>query len=136
MPVAVRTGREAGRRDSGAAQEDFFPDSVRSEQEALNFLKKLTAVTVSTVLYHRGMFPSRDYSVRYQGCQQLYILNREAETPAAKRIVDLVRATFAAIERKQLSTIVIGILDSPSEPDHLLESYTIKLQYYDPQHKP
>ena len=94
-------------------------------------MKKLTAISISTVLFHGGWFPAQDYGVRQQGAAQLHILDRKARTPAAKQIVDLVSATFQFIEKKLLSSIVIGILDDPSRPDDFAESYTIKLQYFE-----
>lgn len=106
---------------------------MRTEKDALSFVKKLTAMSISTILYHRGMFPAQDYGVRQQSGEVLYILDRNAVTPAAKRIVDLVRSTFTAIDQKVLNKIVIGIVDDPDKPDQFLESYTIKLQYFHPQ---
>lgn len=116
---------------AASTQADFFPDCVRSEAEGLAFLKKLTAISISTILYHRGMFPTSDYVARSQGDEFLYILDRKAQTPGAKRIVDMVGSTFTAIEKKILHTIVIGIVDNETEPDKFLESYTIKIQYFD-----
>ena len=105
---------------------------MATEKEALSFVKKLTAISISTVLYYRGMFPAQDYGHRSQDGEQLHILDKNAQTPAAKRIVDLVASTFTAIDKKLLSTIVIGIVDDPDKPDQFLESYTIKLRYFGP----
>jgi hypothetical protein len=113
--------------------DDFFPDSVSTEKEALSFLKKLTAMSVSTILYHRGWFPDTDYTVRVQGRQELHLLEKNAVSPAAKQIVSLVISTFKAIDKKLLSSIVIGIVEDPDRPDYFRESYSIKLQYFNPQ---
>ena len=77
------------------------------------------------------MFPVRDYAVRRQGSDLLHILDKNAESPAAKQIVDLVASTFTAIDRKILQSILIGFVDDPTEPQRFVECYQIRLSYSD-----
>jgi hypothetical protein len=114
---------------SSSQNERFFVKAVKDEKEALNHLKKTTAMAISTILYYRGFFPVHDYGVRVHGRTNLFILDRNARTPGAKEVIDSIKNVFEAIEKKYLKTLVVGLIDDPEDTDSFLEGYVFRFNY-------
>lgn len=108
---------------------DFFPPVVTNEKDSCATMKKLTAITISTVLYHRNMFPESDYGQRTHRDQIFYILDKKAETPQAREVVSMVQSLFKPIDQKYLKSIVIGFCEDPNNPSNVVEAYLMNYQY-------
>lgn len=137
MPVAP-TLNLGGPTSHGMATKDqengtlpeFFPSKVASEKESSSVVKKLTAISISTVLYHRNMFPESDYGQRNHLDLTLHILDKKAQTPEARRVVSLVQSLFKPIDEKYLKSVILGFCEDPNEPNDVIEAYFLHLQYF------
>lgn len=114
----------------GSSQgQDFFPKSIRDEQESQALMKKLTAIGISTILYNRNMFPEADYGKRVQKNRTLNILDAKSQTPQAKEVIGAVRALFDPIEKKYLKQVILAFIDDPTATHEFLEAYVFKYTY-------
>lgn len=115
--------------EQASQSDDFFQTRVVSEKESCGVMKRLTAITISTILYHRNMFPASDYGQRSHRGQVFHILDKKAQTPQARQVVSLVQSLFEPIDQKYLKSVVIGFTEDQNNPNDLIEAYIIHYQY-------
>lgn len=115
--------------EQASQSDDFFQARVVSEKESCGVIKRLTAITISTILYHRNMFPASDYGQRSHQGQVFHILDKKAQTPQARQVVSLVQSLFEPVDQKYLKSVVIGFTEDQNNPNDLIEAYIIHYQY-------
>lgn len=100
-----------------------------TEQKSLNYMKRLTAVAISNILYLRNAFPEDCYGHRKLDSLKLRILTEKCGTQTAKHIVQWVKGSFDAMEKKYLKQLTLGIYADPEDPNELLEAYSFRFSY-------
>ncbi|CAG2166070.1 unnamed protein product [Oppiella nova] len=111
------------------AKVELFPSVVTSEQMSLNYMKRLTAVAISNILYLRNVFTEECYGHRKLDSIKLRILTEKCQTVGAKQIVNWVKGCFDAMEKKYLKQLTLGIFTDPMNPEELIEAYTLRFTY-------
>lgn len=133
MPPNINLGRTASHgmatKDQQGEPNDFFPVKVADAKESLAVVKKLTAISISTILYNRQMFPESDYGQRTIRDQTFYILDKEARTPQARKIVTMVQSLFKPISHGYLKSVILGFCEDQNNPNEVLEAYTFHYNY-------
>ncbi|CAG2115716.1 unnamed protein product [Medioppia subpectinata] len=115
--------------ETRSQQQQLFPLSVVSEQMSLNYMKRLTAVAISNILYLRNVFTEDCYGHRKLDHLKLRILTEKCQTVGAKQIVHWVKGCFDAMEKKYLKQLTLGVFTDPSAPEELIEAYTLRYSY-------
>ncbi|XP_054162685.1 HORMA domain-containing protein 1-like isoform X2 [Oppia nitens] len=110
-------------------QQQLFPMTVTSEQMSLNYMKRLTAVAISNILYLRNVFTEDCYGHRKLDQLKLRILTERCNTGAAKQMVQWVKGCFDAMEKKYLKQLTLGLFTNPDDPEELIEAYTLRYSY-------
>lgn len=107
----------------------MFEVSVGTEQTSLNYMKRLTAVAISNILYLRSVFPEDCYGHRKLENLKLRILTDKCIDERAKKLVQWVKGCFDAMEKKYLKQLILAIYDDESNPEQILESYSFQFTY-------
>ena len=113
----------------GQVSMQMFPLRVDTEQSSLNYMKRLTAVAISNILYLRDVFPEECYGHRKLDNLKLRILTEKCPNLNAKKIVQWVKACFDAMEKKYLRQLIVGIYEDESNPNEILEAYSFRFTY-------
>ncbi|XP_031561323.1 HORMA domain-containing protein 1-like [Actinia tenebrosa] len=106
----------------------FPPEQVTEQQSAL-FVKKLLAVAVSSITYLRAIFPEHAFGDRRLEDLNLKILKDDSACPGSCQVIQWLKGSFDALDKKYLRMIIVGIYVDPENPDSIVESYTFKFTY-------
>ncbi|XP_042900771.1 uncharacterized protein [Parasteatoda tepidariorum] len=100
-----------------------FPDFTTIEGSCL-FIKKLIAVSLSSITYVRGIFPEKAYGNKDLSGVKLKILNEDCGLKSVQKFINLVRNCYDAVEKKY-------IVPDPQNREEILELYTLVFRYKD-----
>ncbi|XP_076035847.1 uncharacterized protein LOC143021908 isoform X2 [Oratosquilla oratoria] len=106
-----------------------FPPVQKTEQQSLLFVKKLIAVSISSITYLRAMFPESAYGDRVAEGINLKILLDESHSPEANTLIGWIKGCFDALEKKYLQQMTLGLYLDPDAPDVAVETYTFRFSY-------
>ncbi|XP_023242580.1 HORMA domain-containing protein 1-like [Centruroides sculpturatus] len=106
-----------------------FPNEIQTETQSTVFVKKLIALTVSSITYLRAIFPESAFGNRSIEDLRLKILSENSGCHGASQLISWIKGSFDALEKKYLRQLMIGIYESPDEPDNVIESYTFRFIY-------
>lgn len=100
-----------------------------TEEESTKFIKRLTAIAISNILYLRNLFSEDDYkTVKFKGIK-LRLLSKRPDISSTNNLIDWLTGCFDAIERKYLKTASLVICSDP-EMKHVVEEYILEYSYY------
>ncbi|XP_053555812.1 HORMA domain-containing protein 2 [Bombina bombina] len=106
-----------------------LPNKISSEQESLLVIKRLLAISVSSITYLRGLFPESSYGTRYLEELCLKILREDKSCPGSLQIVKWIQGSFDALEKKYLRMAVLMFYTEPCDPESVTELYQFKFKY-------
>jgi len=109
----------------------IFPVNLNTRTESLAFVKKLTAVGISNILYLRSSLPEDAFTDHMLDGLRLKILQREGGDEAAQNICGLVDASFDAVEKGYLKHLVLVVMADPENKESVIETYAFHFQYSD-----
>lgn len=92
-------------------------------------MKKLIAIAVSSITYLRAIFPENAFGDRSIENLHLKILSENSGCSGACQVINWIRGSFDALEKKYLRQLMIGLYENPDEPDNVIESYTFRFSY-------
>eukprot|EP00037_Helgoeca_nana_P029315 m.349418 g.349418 ORF g.349418 m.349418 type:complete len:400 (+) comp27950_c0_seq13:1760-2959(+) len=97
-------------------------------QDSKQFLKRITAVTISTVAYLRGMFPGESFGVKtLEGLNFKVLKSGEDQHPGAKCLIDQLMSVFKVIDEAELREIELAVYSEPEcHADNLLEVWSFR----------
>ena len=120
-------GHQLVQGDNGS--KNFFPEAIETAEGSLALMKKLTAISISTILYYRNMFPEHDYGIRVHEGDIWHLLDTECQSPEAKEVISAVRSLFDPIQKKFLKQVILGFIEDPNLPGDFVEAYVFKFKY-------
>lgn len=110
----------------------YFPDSVKTKDLYLRFLKQLTYFTMSTICYNRQLFDVEgNYSCKWHSVIPIHILSPTAVDPNVRKLVNSLVTATSLVDSKKLKKLIFGILEDPTKPDELVEYYCLQYKYID-----
>ncbi|KAM4707082.1 HORMA domain-containing protein 2 [Discoglossus pictus] len=92
-----------------------LPNETSSEQESLVVVKRLLAISVSSITYLRGLFPESSYGTRYLDELCLKILREDKNYPGSLQIVQWIQGCFDALEKKYKWLVACRLADQYKE---------------------
>lgn len=98
-----------------------------TQSESLNFMKQLTGIGISSILYHRSVFPKTNFGNRKLGEVPLKILRAKDE--ASAKMIKCLAGCFDALSRNYLREAIVGIYVDKFDQETVLETYTFGFEY-------
>ncbi|KAG8179591.1 hypothetical protein JTE90_001833, partial [Oedothorax gibbosus] len=95
------------------------------------FIKKMIAVSMSSITYMRRIFPEHAYGEKKLGGLRLKILNEHCGIRAVTKFIDLLRGCYDAVEKKYLHQISVGVCLNPENRNEVVEAYRLEFCYTD-----
>ncbi|GBL89765.1 HORMA domain-containing protein 1 [Araneus ventricosus] len=126
MAVSTMTVQE------GTMQEwkTLFPEFATLEGSCM-FIKKLIAVSLSSITYIRGIFPEKAYGERTLGGLRVKLLTEDCGIKAVTKFIDAIRSCYDAVEKKYLQQLSIGICTNRENYNEVIEAYNLVFKYKD-----
>merc|ERR1719228_2717874 len=122
----VATGR--------AAWSKMFPPAVDTVSQSCALMKKLVAVSVSSISYARKFFPEEAYANKSLEKLPLKILKERNNVKEARKLAAYLVGAFEAIEKKYLKELIMCLYEDSEELKSTLtasEVYRFLLSYPD-----
>lgn len=101
--------------------------SMNKKQSCI-FVKRMLAISVSTITYMRNMFPEAAFVDKKLEDLSVKILSKENHGEAAT-VVEWMQGVYNAIEKEYLQTMILAIVSDPNDPMSVLETYTFGFTY-------
>jgi len=140
MATVVRTKASKAAQQStktGDAWTAIFPARQDTRLKSAVLVKKLLAVSISSVAYLRALLPESAFSERTlvsfdsktnkNATTNLRILRDDSQ--AASQLIRWLRGCFDALDKNYLKAFILGVCTDPNEFDSALETYTFEFNY-------
>jgi len=101
--------------------------SMNKKQSCI-FVKRMLAISVSTITYMRNMFPEAAFVDKKLEDLSVKILSKENHGEAAT-VVEWMQGVYNAIEKEYLQTMILAIVSDPNDPMSVIETYTFGFTY-------
>ncbi|GFU50024.1 HORMA domain-containing protein 1 [Nephila pilipes] len=115
----------------------IFPEFAMLEGSCL-FIKKLIAVSLSSITYIRGIFPDEAYGERTLGGLRLKLLTEDCGIKSVSKFIDSIRSCYDAVEKRYFGLVIvnlqqlsIGICVNKTNNNEVIEAYNLVFSYKD-----
>uniref|UniRef100_A0A1B6L3N7 HORMA domain-containing protein n=1 Tax=Graphocephala atropunctata TaxID=36148 RepID=A0A1B6L3N7_9HEMI len=98
-----------------------------SVQQSVEFMRKLTAVAVSTISYLRNVFPSSAFSTKKLNGTKIWLLKGSDDIPGTHTLISWIKDAFEAVRAHILKKMIL-VLEQPDE-GITLEVYSFNFSY-------
>ncbi|GFY48792.1 HORMA domain-containing protein 1, partial [Trichonephila inaurata madagascariensis] len=109
--------------DSKSKWKTIFPEFATLEGSCL-FIKKLIAVSLSSITYIRGIFPDEAYGERNLGGLRLKLLTEDCGINSVTKFIDSIRSCYDAVEKKYICI-------NKKNHNEVIEAYNLVFSYKD-----
>ncbi|XP_035207798.1 HORMA domain-containing protein 2-like isoform X2 [Stegodyphus dumicola] len=99
-----------------------FPQDFTTMEGSCLFIKKLIAVSLSSITYLRGVFPEQAYGERSLCGIKLKILTEDSGIPAVSKFINTIRSCYDAVDKKY-------ICPNSQKRDEVIEAYNLVFRY-------
>ncbi|GFQ79698.1 HORMA domain-containing protein 1 [Trichonephila clavata] len=124
MAVAMMTSQDETLQE----WKTIFPEFATLEGSCL-FIKKLIAVSLSSITYIRGIFPDEAYGERNLGGLRLKLLTEDCGINSVSKFIDSIRSCYDAVEKRYLQQLGIGICVNKKNHNEVIEAYNLVFSY-------
>ncbi|KAL7644120.1 UNVERIFIED_CONTAM: hypothetical protein RMT77_004943 [Armadillidium vulgare] len=108
----------------------IFPTCVDTVEQSLLFVKRLVAVSVSSITYLRTIFPETSYKDLCVDGLYLKMLMDESSYEGANTLIKWIKSSFDAVDKGYLREMIF-LVCGDKEKQSIIESYTFKFKYED-----
>lgn len=99
-----------------------------NKQQSKIFVKRMLAISISTITYMRNLFPEKAFSDRKLEDMNVKILSQSSHDGAAT-IINWMKGVYDALDNEFLQSMILAIVSDPLDPTSVLETYTFGFTY-------